>query len=88
MSGSSSTKSKSTTSSATSTPKEKWRSPHPGNNQSFPYLDHDPNHPITQEVIDAATDYVMATSRFIHQGMDGKGTRFDVNKGGWLLIHP
>ena len=55
-----------------------WESPHTGLTQGFPLIHYDPLVPISKDLIDAAISWVMATYKYIHEGMDGKSPRFNI----------
>jgi len=55
-----------------------WESPHSGLTQGFPLIHYDPLVPISKDLIDAAISWVMATYKYIHEGMDGKSPRFNI----------
>ena len=55
-----------------------WESPHSGLTQGFPLIHYDPLVPISKDLVDAAISWVMATYKYIHEGMDGKSPRFNI----------
>jgi len=55
-----------------------WESPHSGSTQGFPLIHYDPLVPISKDLIDAATSWVLANYKYIHEGMDGKSPRFNI----------
>jgi hypothetical protein len=60
------------------TSRRSWESPHSGLTPGFPLIHYDPLVPISKDLIDAATSWVLANYKYIHEGMDGKTPRFNI----------